>query len=335
MWATHYRNVVRGTIQELFHDEKKLLSLLESDLNLFVHGPTGCGKKCMISKYFDEQSGNWSLVEYTSDGPQKQSVQLMTRTGGNHMELHLTDSIKNKRLVIMNIMRNLCSRFSVDAFGNPSGTTLIIYDMHHVSQSLMKMFAVFVANHTNCRFVFVSNKWYEQLSSGCISYRFERRNLRYVHEYMTRLCRQCDVMYTSTVMEDIYEQENGDIVQCIMQYDLWHSRIENTKVSCIQWVCDELSKQIPNFTQIRASYYQLLVNNVTGTHIILYILKELLRRRVKCVRMLSELVRLASVYEHRMVIGEREIYHLDAFGVNVAQCLKQPPPIIEVAVCSS
>lgn len=318
MWAIHQQNIKDGSVNDLFYDKRDLVKLLDTKLNLFVHGPIGSGKKCMVSKYHDRYSGNWSLCEYESDGPQKQSMQLMTRTSTQHTELCLQEGVKNKRLAIRNLVCDLCSRLSMDTDGKPCGSTIVFYDVHYLSRSIVKMLAAILCIHTDCRFIFVSDKWSETLSSLCIPYRFERQSMAYVNDYMSRLCRQCDCVYDSDVLKEVYTKQNGNIVQCIQIYDVRQSHIVNVYEKVIKEICEEYSKPNPNFTLIRNSYYQLLVNNVTITMIISDLLKELVSCHSSVV---SQLVHLASVFEHRAAVGEREIYHLDAFGVHVVQVI--------------
>lgn len=319
MWATHQHNIKNGSLSELFFDKKALVTLLDSNLNLFVHGPTGSGKKCMVSKYHDQYSGNWSFCEYESDGPQKQSMQLMTRTSTKHTELCLPDGVKNKRLAIRTLVCDLCSRFSVDADGKPCGSTIVFYDVHHLTRTIIKMLAAILSNRTECRFIFVSDKWSETFASVCIPYRFERQSIAYVADYVSRLCRHCDRVYDDDLLREIYTKQNGNVVQCIQLYDVRQSRIINVYEKVIKDICEEYFKQNPNFTLIRNSYYQLLVNNVTITMIISDILKELVL--VCHTNVVPHLVHLASVFEYRAAVGEREIYHLDAFGVHVVQVI--------------
>lgn len=126
-------------------------------------------------------------------------------------------------------------------------------------------------------------------------------------------------------LEDIYEKESGNFIQCIMKYELQQLTIPNMYTDIICQIGQEYIKKSPNFTQLRAFYYQLLVNNVSVSKLITDIMKQVIQEipRGTDVSVIAKIVNLASMYEHRASVGEREIYHLDAFGANAARVITE------------
>lgn len=312
MWATHQRFVKADTIDKLFPDQNHLIRLLTTELNLFVYGPTGSGKKLIVSKHFEHLPGIWTTVEYESEGSQKQTASFMTRQSATHVELVLNDSIKMKRALLKKMLSDFIMKLSVDAHGMPCRSTIVMYDLHHLSKSMLGILKPFIVS--TCRFVFVSNRLFDMFQ--CISYRFERRSLNYMASHIRRLCETVNV----NQLEEIYKKESGNFIQCIMEYELQQLSIPNMYSDIIRQIGQEYFKKSPNFTQLRAFYYQLLVNNVSISKLIIDIMKQVIQA-IRDESLIAKIVNMASKYEHRASVGEREIYHLDAFGVNVAHVI--------------
>jgi hypothetical protein len=322
MWSLHNHHIKTASIPELFPKQKALCKLLDTNLNIFIHGHSGVGKKTMISKYFEDQVGPWKYVDYICDGQQKQSTKLMTRIGMKHMDIWFNDSMKNKRLVFKKILHDLSVKFSLDEHGKCCQSSVVMYNIHHLSKCMFEMLNV-TLRCFDLRLILISDKFIPSLASSCSVFRFENHDASYIKSYVKRLCEMGHWEYDREKVTSIVDSNRSDLLQCIVDYDLDRLGIENTYTELINQIVNEYQKRKPKFSDLRTMYYQLIVNNVSTTNVILDISKKCLHRFSNEPENISKIIHSASIHEHRAVIGERDIYHLDSFGLTVSQVFTQ------------
>lgn len=321
MWSCHQNMLKTSSIENLFPNQAHLISLLASDHNLFVYGARSSGKKTLIAKYHENVTSSWALSDYDSDGHQKQCAQLMTRRGKNHIDIWLNDTFRNKKNVLKKILNDLSIKLSFDEHGRSCKSSVVLYNVHHLSYAMLDILNAFVSRCLTCRVIMVSDRYYEALAFGCIPYRFNSNTAEYALTYIHTVCRECGLTYDHEQAAYVVDESRNNVTKCVLNYDLWLSNVENVYMNIIHQVASEYLKPNPSFPELRSLYYQLLVNNVHATDIIKDVLKELCIALRDAPSVVMQVVRAASICEHRVVVGERDIYHLDAFGLGVCEII--------------
>jgi DNA polymerase III delta prime subunit len=325
LWVSHRKIVKQQPIEKLF-PEFVIKNLLES--NIVIFGPEGSGKRCFLDKYLTNRfkCGIWTSVlhDCVNSIDRKGTLEIMTRKSQYHVELRALDFGNNNKYLVKSIIKGFCEQLVLDENGNLTMFTIVLYGADHLTDEVLSILNVYIIRYTQIRFIFVMETIRSVLSNKVSSIRFPRPSLTYVNSYIRLLCEDSKQIIEEDDIERIYHKYSGNMTKCILELDIFLLGIRNKYELLIQEIVDEIILEEPNLKQMRTIYYQLLVNNVETKQIIKDVLKLVMFKcKDKPIHVLSSLVHSASVYEHHSCVGERGIYHLDAFGCSLIVTLQR------------
>ena len=320
LWVSHRHLSTHESIERMFPDHLHVLKMLDS--NVLIYGPEGAGKRCFLQKYLNGKFKccAWTNVSHDclNTVDRKATLEIMTRKSRYHVELRALDFGNNNKNLVKYVVKGFCEQLILDDDGIPTTFTIVIYGVEHISDDALSILNVYISKYTHIRFILVANRIRSVLIA---SVRFPRPSLEYVQGYIRSLCKHADKTNSEHQVASIYEKHNGHMSKCIMEYELLGMGISNQYEVVIQQIVEEYKKKIPSLKLVRTLYYQLLVNNFLVKSIIIDILK-LITPNVLSPCVLDSIIHYASIYEHHSRVGERSIYHLDAFGCAIILCLK-------------
>jgi len=323
LWVSHRYMIEQCSIDQLFPYILINDDIMES--NVFIYGPTGSGKRCFLQKYLTNRfkCGIWTSHLFENSADRKGSLEIMTRKSQFHVELRALDFGNNNKYLVKSVIKGYCEQLVLDVNGNLAMFTIVLYGADHLTDDVLDILNVYIMRYTQIQFILVADRMCSALSKNVVCIRFPRPSLTYFQSYMRLLCEHASQSFPNEQVDYIFRKYNGNMTKCIMELDIFTMGISNKYEDLITDIVNEVCAESPNLKQMRTIFYQLLVNNVTSKEIIKDVLQFVLfKYKEKPNHVLASLIHYASTYEHHSRVGERDIYHLDAFVCSLVVTLK-------------
>jgi replication factor C subunit 3/5 len=340
LWVDKYRPVKLDDLS--YHDtiSQRLSSLAsnpESMPHLFFYGPAGAGKKtritALLGSLYGPGASRLKLDKRTFTTPTKRTVELNMITSNYHIEISPGDAGLNDRFVIQDVIKEMASNKNVGASATSSERksgaatfkTVVLVEVDRLSRQAQAALRRTMEKYAStCRLILVCNnqsKVIEPVRSRCLGIRVgaptEDKVLKSVSinesfmlpdELAINIARESsrNVRRAILMLEACYVQKRGALTkdQPVQKTD-WELYINQLAVEITR-------EQTPQrLMAAREKLYELLVNCIPANVIIKTLAKELMKNLDDSLK--REVIEWAAFYEHRISLGSKEIFHLEAF----------------------
>ena len=315
LWIEEYDPIMNPITRVLFTKYSKFEPLLDS--NTFIYGCKNTGKKTWIQLWVEKifDVGEWVYEEFVLKLERKCVIEIYTRYSNNHVEIYMKDYGTMEKYIMRFIIKRMCSHHVIGNNGRLSKKHIIIYNVHFFSQDSISILTKFIELYNSCSiFTLVSSKHIQKLHSYVSTICFTTYELHEISKIVKLICEDKSITYNSTVLDDIYNTKEGDIIDCLYYYQLFITKRSDS----LQINIENLVSAIMNtkIAKSREYVYELLVNNIEASSIIKKIV-QLLLTKLQSNEHKHGLIRYASIFEHRLVNCERHVYHIEAFIIHV------------------
>jgi replication factor C subunit 3/5 len=343
LWVDKYRPVKLDDLS--YHDtiSQRLSSLAsnpESMPHLFFYGPAGAGKKtritALLGSLYGPGASRLKLDKRTFTTPTKRTVELNMITSNYHIEISPGDAGLNDRFVIQDVIKEMASNKNVGASATSSERksgaatfkTVVLVEVDRLSRQAQAALRRTMEKYAStCRLILVCNnqsKVIEPVRSRCLGIRVGaptedeickvlksvsiNESFMLPDELAINIARESsrNVRRAILMLEACYVQKRGALTkdQPVQKTD-WELYINQLAVEITR-------EQTPQrLMAAREKLYELLVNCIPANVIIKTLAKELMKNLDDSLK--REVIEWAAFYEHRISLGSKEIFHLEAF----------------------
>lgn len=319
LWVEEYDPIVNPLTRVLLDKYNNFEKFL--DTNVFIYGYKNTGKKTWIQlwvqKTFDV--GEWVYEEFVLKLERKCIIEIFTRYSNNHVEIYMKDYGTMEKYIMRFIIKKMCSHHVIGNNGRLSKKHIIIYNVHFFSQDSITILTKFIELYNSCSiFTLVSSKHIQKLDSFVPTIRFTIYKFDEISNIIQLICEDKSCIYNNTVLEDIYNTKECDLIDCLYHYQMdvinRQDHLQQLMNNLVSVIMDA------NVSKSREYVYELLVNNIDSSFIIKKIV-QLLLAKLKIDNHKHSLIRYASIFEHRLVNCERHVYHIEAFIIHIMNML--------------
>jgi len=299
--------------------------------HLMVYGPPGAGKKtrvmCVLRELYGAGVEKLKLEEQHFLTPSKKKIDISTIGSNYHIEVNPSDAGIYDRVVIQELIKTTASTHQFDSSSQKSFKVIVIQetdrltkDAQHALRRTMEKYV------TTCRIILCCNstsKVIPAIRSRCLGICVSSPSKDEIVQGLYYVCKKECLNLPEELANRIAEKANGNmrraLLMCeacrVQQYPFspeqaiqetdWEVYLKQT-ATCI------IEQQSPQrLLVVRDRFYELLTHCIPSDVIMRGLCSELVRNCDGTLK--SEVVQLAAYYEHRMKLGSKEIYHLEAF----------------------
>ncbi|CAH0399758.1 unnamed protein product [Chilo suppressalis] len=318
-----------------YHKEQagRLKNLVQqSDFpHLLVYGPSGAGKKTRIMCLLRELYGSGverlrqETMNFTT--PSNKKIEIMTVSSNYHIEVNPTDVGIHDRVVIMDLVKNVAQTHQIDSSGQREFKVVILNEVDDLTKdaqhALRRTMEKYVAT---CRLILIANsisRVIPAIRSRCLTIRVPAPTENEIASVLHVVCKKEGLNLPSELAMRIAKCSGRNLRRALLM-------CEACKVQQYPFTSDQkvpepdwqlfiketasmiLSEQSPKkLGEVRQKLYELIIHGVPPDVVFSGLLCELVKNcdmAMKC-----QVASHAATYEHRMRLGNKAIFHLEAF----------------------
>lgn len=299
--------------------------------HLLVYGPLGAGKKtrimCLLRELYGPGVDRLKMEMMSFTTPSNKKLEIMTVSSNYHIELNPSDVGIYDRVVIMDIIKNVAQSQQLNANAQREFKVIVLTDVDDLTKdaqhALRRTMEKYIAN---CRIILCAtsiSRVIPAIRSRCLCIRVPAPTEDTIVSILQKTCKKEDLNLPEKLARRIAAVSNRNLRRALLiceackveQYPFnedqnipepdWQVFIKKTATKILQ------NQSIDTLAQVRENLYELITNGIPSEIIFKNLLKELLEKCDMGIK--SRVVEEAAIHEHRMIHGNKAIFHLESF----------------------
>lgn len=309
--------------------------------HLMVYGPSGSGKKtrivCLLRELYGTRVEKLRIEHQTFLAPSKKKLEISTVASNYHIEVNPSDVGFYDRVIIQELLKTVAQSYQLDASTQRDFKVVVITEVDQLTKDAQHALRRTMEKYSaTCRLILCCNstsKVIPAIRSRCLGVRVAAPTNEEIVQILQSTCRKEGLNLPISLAQKIAIKSDRNLrcalLMCevcrvqqypfsedqdVMQSD-WSVFIRETANMIVQ-------QQSPRrLMEVRGRLYELLSHCIPPDLIIKTLLQELL---TSCDGQLkAEVTQIAAFYEHRLQLGQKAIYHLEAFVVKFMTIYKR------------
>ncbi|XP_055334938.1 replication factor C subunit 3-like [Paramacrobiotus metropolitanus] len=334
LWVDKYRPTESSKLDYHTNEAASLRNLAASDdfPHLLVFGPPGAGKQtritCLLADIFGPGVHRMRFHTISVTTPSNKKIDVTTVASAYHIEVNPSDAGIYDRLIVMEALKTIAQ------FGPPDdGQTrrpfkvVVLMEVDRLTKDAQQALRRTMEKYSaTCRLILCCNsisKVIPAIRSRCLNIRVAAPTEDEILRIIQKVCKEEKVNIPNELVKRIVQQSNRNLRRALLtteatkikQYPFqsgaapvlpdWEVYLTKTADLIVK------KQDTAQLMEIRGRLYELLVHCIPPTTILSGLAKELIKN---CDNVLKcEVIHLAAEYEHRMQLGQKAVYHLEAF----------------------
>lgn len=313
--------------------------------HLLFYGPSGGGKRSRIRAFlreifnFDiEKTLKLETKDIQCTDSKKITISLLQ--SNNHIEVDPSEYGVYDRYVISNLVKELAQagKIQLEKSNHPF-KIIVLNNVDHLSQQAQAALRRTMEKYTrNCRIILCASSISNVIppvKSRCLCIRVPLPNKIEIVQVLKNVAEQENLVLPINLAESIADSSEGNLRQALMLLESTYSKNKDLKNVAkpdrynwdlfIQQIANEvLEQQSPKkLLEIREKFFKLTTHSIPSD-LIFRKLVDYLIGNIQSTEMKHSIIHDGAVYERRMKLGSRSIFHLEAFIAKVMADIKKP-----------
>ncbi|KAH6779494.1 ATPase [Perilla frutescens var. hirtella] len=336
LWVDKYRPKTLDKVlvhEDIAQNLKKLVT--EQDCpHLLFYGPSGSGKKTLIMALLRQIFGpgadkvkvenkNWKV----DAGARTIDVELTTTSSAHHVEMNPSDAGFQDRYVVQEIIKEMAKNRPIDTKGKKGFKVLVLNEVDKLSREAQHSLRRTMEKYSSsCRLILCSNsssKVTEAIRSRCLNMRINAPTEGEIVKVLEFIGKKEGLQLPPGFADRIAQQSNRSLRRAILLFETCRVQqypfAPNQAITPMDWeeYVSEIASSIfkeqspKRLFEVRGKLYELLLNCIPPEIILKRLLYELLKKLDSELK--HEICHWAAYYEHRLRLGQKAIFHLEAF----------------------
>eukprot|EP00249_Psilotum_nudum_P008975 c21630_g1_i2 orf=349-1383(-) len=335
LWVDKYRPHTLDKMMVHMDVAQNLKNLIDQGdcPHLLFYGPSGAGKKTLIMALIREMFGAgaekikvenkpWKIEA----GTRKIEIELTTVSSNYHVELNPSDAGFQDRYVVQEIIKEMAKSRPLDVAGNKGFKVLVLNEVDRLSKEAQHSLRRTMEKYSAaCRLVLCCNsasKVIEAVRSRCLNIRINAPSKEEIIKVLQHVAKKEGLQLPVTFAARIAFHSNRNLRRAVLSLEACkvhqYPFAENQPVQTTDWeqyiveiASDIVNEQSPKrLFLVRGKLYELLVNCIPPEIVLKRLLLELMKKLDSELK--HEVCHWAAFYEHRMQLGQKAIFHLEA-----------------------
>ncbi|CDS41048.1 Replication factor C 38 kDa subunit [Echinococcus multilocularis] len=343
LWVDKYRPRSLGSLDYHVEEASTLKKLVTSGdfPHLLFYGPPGAGKKtrvsCLLRELYGGGVDKLRIEHHTFTTPSKKKINLSTVSSNYHLEVNPSEVGIYDRIVIQELIKDMASTAQLDITNQREFKVVVIHEVNRLSKDAQHSLRRTMEKYMKtCRLILCTESLSKVISatrSRCLPIRVAAPTVENIVSILCNVAKLEGLMMPTDLAKRIAVASDRNLRRSLLLAEV--ARAQHYPYSCEQtlllpdwqnFIADTASRilgeQSPRrVLEIRGRLYELLAHCVPPDVVFRGLLDSLLS---SCDSTLKyELVNLAATHEHRMHLGQKPIFHLEAFVIGFMATYKR------------
>lgn len=348
LWVDKYRPTRLDALDYHANITERLTSL-SNDKNiphLLFYGPSGAGKKTRINallrSIYGAPAEKLRLSKRIFKTPTNREVEINMICSNVHIEMSPGDAGIYDRYVIQDVIKEMASNKALNSSmygnskqqqGDASGSNVadfkvvVLNEVDSLSKQAQASLRRTMEKYTSsCRLILCcsnQSKVIEPVRSRCLGIRVSAPSVDDIVRVLKVVARKEQFTLPDELAVNIARESDRNLRRAVLMLEA--SKVQQNVLSADQPVqktdwelyisqiaVDIVREQSPQrLLSVREKFYELLVNCIPADVILKTLAIELIKNLDDTLK--AEVIEWAAFYEHRVCMGSKEIFHLEAF----------------------
>lgn len=333
LWVDKHRP---NSIDKLSHhpqlaDKLKNLALAGDFPHLLFYGPSGAGKKtrimCLLREMFGPGVERLKIEHKQFSSPSGKKVDISTVASNYHIEVNPSDVGRDDYTIVRSLLKEIAQSQTLETGGQKAFKVVIISEADKISKEAQHALRRIMEKYmSNCRYILCCNsltKVIGPIRSRCLGLRVAAPTQDEIANTLQFVAKKENIKLPDELATDIALKSNRNLRRAVLMFEACrvqsHNLSPNTEVQLCDWEVYIattakmiLAEQSPQrLLLVRNRLYELITHCIPSDTIIKCLTNNLIRDLDETLKI--EITRYAAEYEHRLQIGSKAIFHLEAF----------------------
>ncbi|GJJ73218.1 replication factor C subunit 3/5 [Entomortierella parvispora] len=311
--------------------------------HMLVFGPPGSGKKtrvvAILRELFGAGSEKIKIDQRIFETPSKRKLELNIVSSNYHLEVNPSDVGNYDRVVIQDLLKEVAQTQQVDASAQKRFKVVVIHEADLLTRDaqagLRRTMEKYMGNLRIIMCCNTTSKIIGPIQSRCLLVRVGAPTVPEICKVLQKVVKKehCGPLPESLALR-LAEDSGRNLRRAILMLETakvqCHPFKDNQEIPRMDWedfvrqVMHQILKaQNPESLQhVRGMLYELLNHCIDAATILKTLAKELIER-VESNELKMRFAQEAAFYEHRLRMGQKAIFHLEAFVAKIMSVYKR------------
>ncbi|XP_009288544.1 PREDICTED: replication factor C subunit 3 [Aptenodytes forsteri] len=326
-----YSQAFSGKIERRVGNSKTIAVQCGDFPHLLVYGPSGAGKKtrimCLLRELYGAGVEKLRIEHQSITAPSKKKIEISTIASNYHLEVNPSDAGNNDRVVIQELLKTVAQSQQLETSTQRDFKVVLLTEVDKLTKdaqhALRRTMEKYMAT---CRLILCCNsmsKIIGPIQSRCLAVRVPAPSIEDICHVLSSVCKKEGLTLPQELAQRLAEKSGRNLRKALLM-------CESCRVQQYPFTADQdipemdwevylretanaiVGQQTPQrLLEVRGRLYELLTHCIPPEIIMKGLLTELLNN---CDGQLKgEGAQMEAFYEHRLQLGSKAIYHLEAF----------------------
>lgn len=344
LWVDDYRPKTLDDLHYHVRLSQRLKSLAASGdfPHMLFYGPSGAGKKTRIAATLNELFGSGveklKIDQRVFLTPSRKKLDVNVVQSNYHIELTPSEVGNYDRVVIQEILKEIAQTQQVDVSAKHRFKVVIINEADTLSRDAQAALRRTMEKYmTNLRIILCANstsRLIAPIKSRCLLMRVAAPSREDMLTVLNHVAKRAGAgSLPEDMADEIITDANGNMRKAILVFEAMKMQSPDLSGSlqiakpdwetyCYKVADMIIQEQTPQrVMDVRAKLYELLSHCIPATVVLKTIADRVVQKVDESLK--ADIMHWAAIYENRMRLGNKKIYHLEAWVVKVMSLYKQ------------
>ena len=326
--------------------------------HLLFYGPSGAGKKtrimCLLKEIFGPGADRLRLDKRTFTTPTRKTIDINMICSNYHIELSPGDAGIHDKFVVQEVIKEMAANHSLNA-GTLTSTASTSSDAADPKQVQYKIVVLVEVDKltrqaqaalrrtmekysSSCRLILCCNnqsKVMDAVRSRCLGIRIAAPSVDDICYAMKHVANKEEITLQDELCVSIARESSRNLRRALLMLETsrvnagskilkYEQGVQKTdwELYITQLAAEITKEQSPQrLMAAREKLYELLINCIPANIIIKTLAMELMKNLDDELK--HDVLEAAAFYEHRIALGSKDIFHLEAFIAKFMAIYKQ------------